>query len=92
MRAVYAFTRVFLQNALPHAKKLAVGQKPAEKVYTGFYAKVMYVVRHKYFKPAVRIALGAVAVSFIIAGICNGNMSRILEKAVNICMECIGLG
>ena len=89
---ICVYEGIFAKRALPHAKKLAVGQKPAEKVYTGVYAKVMYVVRHKYFKPAVRIALGAVAVSFIIAGICNGNMSRILEKAVNICMECIGLG
>ena len=89
---ICVYEGIFAKRALPHAKKLAVGQKPAEKVYTGVYAKVMYVVRHKYFKPAVRIALGVVAVSFIIVGICNGNMSRILEKAVNICMECIGLG
>ncbi|MDE6442344.1 MAG: thioredoxin [Clostridia bacterium] len=49
-------------------------------------------MHHKYFLLGVRIAVGVIAVSFIIAGICNGNMSRILEKAINICMECIGLG
>ena len=77
---------------LPHAKKLAAGNKPVQKVYSGWYGKVHNIIHHKYFLPGVRIAVGVIAVSFIIAGICNGNMARILEKAVNICMECIGLG
>lgn len=77
---------------LPHAKKLAAGNKPVEKVHEGWYGKVLEVIHHKYFLLGVRIAVGVIAVSFIIAGICNGNMSRILEKAINICMECIGLG
>ena len=39
-----------------------------------------------------RIAVFAVAVVFVIAGIMNGSMEDMLIKAVNICTECIGLG
>lgn len=89
---VCIFEAASAKEQLPHAKKLAAGNKPAVKVHEGFYGKVLSIVHHKYFLPGVRIAVGVIAVSFIIAGICNGNMSRILEKAINICMECIGLG
>ena len=40
----------------------------------------------------VRIAVLAVAVAFIIAGVFNGGMADVLGKAVRICTECIGLG
>lgn len=89
---VCIFEAASAKTQLPHAKKLAAGNKPVQKVYEGWYGKVLNIIHHKYFLPGVRIAVGVIAVSFIIAGICNGNMSRILEKAINICMECIGLG
>ena len=41
---------------------------------------------------AVRIALAALALALITAGILNGGMADVLSKAVNICTECIGLG
>lgn len=40
----------------------------------------------------VRIAVGAVGIAFVIAGIVNGGMNDVLVKAVKICTECIGLG
>lgn len=40
----------------------------------------------------VRLAIIAVAVTFIILGITNGGMADVLGKAVRICTECIGLG
>lgn len=40
----------------------------------------------------VRIALIGCAAVFIILGISNGGMSDVLNKAINICTECIGLG
>ena len=40
----------------------------------------------------IRIALFAVALALIIAGILNGGMADVLSKATNICTECIGLG
>ena len=40
----------------------------------------------------IRIAVAAVALIFVVAGILNGGMVDVLAKAVNICTECIGLG
>ncbi len=39
-----------------------------------------------------RIALASVAVLFIVLGVLNGGMNDVLEKAIKICTECIGLG
>lgn len=80
------------KNMLPHARKLAAGNKTVVRGHGKIYNRVMPVLRHKYFLLGVRIAVGCMAVSFIIAGIFNENMRHILEKAINICMECIGLG
>lgn len=33
--------------------------------------------------------MGLLAMGF---GICRGEMAVVLEKAVNICMECVGIG
>ena len=47
-------------------------------------------------KPTVvlitRIALGVIGVVFVVFGIFNGGMADVLEKAVKICTQCIGLG
>ena len=40
----------------------------------------------------VRIALVGCAVLFIVLGIVNGGMADVLNKAIKICTECIGLG
>lgn len=39
-----------------------------------------------------RIAVGVVAVTFILVGVINGGANDVLIKAINICTECIGLG
>ena len=41
---------------------------------------------------ALRVAVLALSVVFIIDGITNGGFSDVLIKAINICTECIGLG
>lgn len=40
----------------------------------------------------VTIAVLMAAVSLIIIGICSGQASEVYLKAVNICLECIGVG
>ncbi|MBR5602167.1 MAG: thioredoxin [Clostridia bacterium] len=40
----------------------------------------------------VRVALILVAVLMIVFGIFNGGMNDVLQKAIMICTECIGLG
>ena len=40
----------------------------------------------------LRWLLLAVAVVFIVAGIYNGSMTAVINKAIRICTECVGLG
>ena len=40
----------------------------------------------------IRLTLAVIAVVFIVVGIFNGGMADVLQKAINICTECIGLG
>ena len=40
----------------------------------------------------VRIALVGCAIVFVTLGVLNGGMSDVLNKAIKICTECIGLG
>lgn len=46
----------------------------------------------KIMRLCARVAVGVVAVAFIIAGILNSGAGAVLTKAINICTECIGLG
>ena len=38
------------------------------------------------------ICAAAVGIAMMAYGICRGEMKVVLEKAVNICIECIGIG
>ena len=40
----------------------------------------------------LRLILIAAAVGFIAHGVIRGEMATVLTKAINICLECIGLG
>lgn len=42
--------------------------------------------------PLVGIILAVTGVIFMGFGIYRGEMAVVLEKAVNICMECVGIG
>ncbi len=37
-------------------------------------------------------ALALAGVGLMILGICRGEMAVVLQKAINICLECIGIG
>lgn len=41
---------------------------------------------------AVRWVIMAAAILMVVVGIRNGEARTVFEKAVNICLECIGIG
>ena len=46
----------------------------------------------KRFVNTVRFSILALSVIFILAGIMRDEEAVVLKKAVNICLECIGIG
>jgi hypothetical protein len=79
---------MYAKQQMDNAKKLSAGNK----VQPQTHGKLYNICHHKYFVLGCRIALGCLAVAFIIAGATNGGMHGVLVKAINICTECIGLG
>lgn len=44
------------------------------------------------FLAAMRIAFAALGVVLVVVGICNGGMSEVFKKAVQLCRQCVGIG
>ena len=72
------------------------GEKPALKeTKDGVLQKVLKklsVLSGDRAKNITRLVLCVGGVVLVIVGICNGGMRDVLEKAINICTQCIGLG
>ena len=81
-----------LYRSLP-AAKLAGNLEKTEKT-GGVLSKISALLaeNEKDLLLGARIALVICGVSFVIAGVLNGGMSDVLQKAIKICTECIGLG
>ena len=71
-----------LKKALAAAAENTVAEKPI----------AVASKKESHSLAAVRAIVFAVAVVFIVLGIFNGGMSDVLDKAIKICTECIGLG
>ena len=87
--AVRLLSDISCERALTYAKSIMLLPAPAaEKKPEGKHAKAL----PPYAILVVRIALIFTAVLMIILGIFNGGMNDVLQKAIKICTECIGLG
>ncbi|MBO5712564.1 MAG: hypothetical protein J6R47_06960 [Acholeplasmatales bacterium] len=65
----------------------AIIKSDGKKVYTPMENR-----KEKLVVNILRGAIGLIAVALIIVGIFNGGAEDVLQKAINICTECIGLG
>ena len=87
--AVRLLSDISCENAILYAKAImllpapAAEKKPKGKQEKGLPAYAIFVLR---------IVLLFAAASLIIAGILNGSANDVLQKAIRICTECIGLG
>ena len=72
------------------------GEKPAVKeTKVGLFGKIgekFAGLETDRAQNITRIVLAVGGIVLVIVGICNGGMAAILEKAINICTQCIGLG
>lgn len=87
--AVRLLCDISAERALIYAKAIMLLPAPAAE------ARAVGKVNKDVSKHAiivVRVALILVAVLMIVFGIFNGGMNDVLQKAVKICTECIGLG
>ncbi|MDE6867791.1 MAG: hypothetical protein K2J83_01440 [Clostridia bacterium] len=96
------------KKQLKEVQKLTVGEKvkikpnlwtkwrdkAVQKADKRFYAGLVKFMdfNGKHYVAIIRIAVACVCVAFVIAGIFNEGMNQMLQKAIIICSECIGLG
>ena len=77
-------------NAISAEYELNLVKKlPKRKPTADTSAECVYKKR---IRLGIRLAVLAVGAVFVILGVLNGGMQSVLEKAVKICTECIGLG
>ena len=87
--AVRILSNVSCEHAILYAKAIMLLPAPAaEKKPTGKQEKGL----PSYTTFVLRIVLLTLAVAMIVAGVFNGSMNDVLQKAIKICTECIGLG
>ncbi len=79
----YARELNLIKKSLSVAKKEISAQQPTANTQRLEGEKILL---------GARLTILVVAITFIIIGIFNGGMADVLQKAINICTECIGLG
>ncbi len=89
--AIYA--TVLIRNA-SYVRELALVKKAltTAKASNSGQRSVVSGQKNEKILLGARLSLLVIAVTFIIVGIFNGGMADVLQKAINICTECIGLG
>lgn len=46
----------------------------------------------KRLRPFLTLALALTGVAFLVVGILRGEAGEVLQKAIRVCLECIGVG
>lgn len=46
----------------------------------------------KRLRPFLTLALALAGVTFLVVGILGGEAGEVLQKAIRVCLECIGVG
>ncbi|MBQ8321759.1 MAG: hypothetical protein IJX92_05290 [Clostridia bacterium] len=76
------------ETAVIKEEMKTMGERPKAEPKPHFTETAYYRV----ITVAVRASVTALALVFIVLGIMNGGMADVINKAVKICTECIGLG
>ncbi len=96
------FQKASYQKEISELKtQIVSSNEEPERIKKGFWGEIVCIFKNikSVFKPLnktavfyIRVALGVVAVAFIVWGIFNGGMQDVLEKAIVICKQCVGIG
>ena len=87
--AVRLLSDISAERAVVYAKALMLLPAPAaEKKPVGKQSRA--IPRYAMF--VCQAILIVVAIVMIVIGVLNGGMNDVLQKAIKICTECIGLG
>ena len=94
---VVIYERVIAKPQLDKMTKILVASKGVSILHSplaGFLdnVKSLFVKNEDKIVLGTRIAVGVLALAFIIVGFCDGGSGDVLGKAIAICTECIGLG
>lgn len=84
---------VIAKEALANNAKAGVkAEKREQESWFDKLAKKFPFLKSEKRTACIRIAIGVVGVTLFIVGIANGGMGDVLNKAIKICEQCIGLG
>ena len=90
--AVSSLTALSYERECEALRTVAALETPSKTETDGAGFSAWLESNEKVLLLALRGGVFALAVAFILLGIGNGGMNDVLQKAIRICTECIGLG
>ena len=90
--SIYANVMICSASIVRELEVVKASFKNAKKEINGQQATKEPNSQNEKILLGARLTIFVLAVAFIVIGIFNGGMADVLQKAINICTECIGLG